>query len=178
MCTGAKLLLLSCGHRGMSNWCVSSCGRLVKIQLLILHNRNFDFLRRHVWPVHLRLFLPLWLAARPSSQNSNEEIQHKEAEIPLLGQVWHSTDCRYRIAAMDNESGRDFLTVLLQVHLPPGNPGRRHSAVSCKQQYANSPWCSLSMEILDPRRGDRAERSVLSSVLQMAVSSWGVLFPV
>ena len=59
MCTGAKLLLLSCGHRGMSNWCVSSCGRLVKIQLLILHNRNFDFLRRHVWPVHLRLFLPL-----------------------------------------------------------------------------------------------------------------------
>lgn len=178
MCAGAELLLLSCGHRGVSDWCVSGCGRLVKIQLLILHNGNFDFLRRHVWAVYLRLFLPLWLAARSSSQNSNKEIQHKEAEIPALGQVRHSLDRRHRIATMDNKPGGDFLAVLLQVHLPPGDPGRGHSAVSCKQQYSSGPWRSLSMEIPDPCRGDRTERAVLSPVLQMAVSSWGVLFPV
>ena len=73
----------------MSRWLTAGGYRIVQVQILLLHRRHLDIVRRVVGKGGMRLSLSIWVVTGASSQDSKQEIQHETTshfDIPeILG---------------------------------------------------------------------------------------------
>ncbi len=60
LCSGAELLFLPRGKRGLSHWFPSGCDRKLELQDGILCSWISDLCRSVAWKTGVRISLPLW----------------------------------------------------------------------------------------------------------------------
>mgnify|MGYP005890911631 CR=1 FL=1 len=159
----------------MSDWRISSGGRLIKVQIFLLYHRNPDFIRRPARTIHLRFSVPIRLVSGAAAQNPHEEAFHKEAEAADIPEIRCPAGDGFPATGIPCERCWHGRPVLLQIPLPPRRAGGSHPAVPCQFRHPGGAGQAVYMEIQHPAVGDCAERTVLPTVLQVALPAGRVL---
>ena len=168
---GAELLFLPGSVGRVSHRGVSGGGWVFQVQLLLLYHRFPHFAGSSAGTLHLRLPVSLRLVSGVTAQDPHKEALHEEAEAAAIPQVRRSAGDGLPAAGVSCERRGHGRPVLLQIPLSPRRAGGSHPAVPRQFRHPGGAGQAVYMEVQHPAIGDRAERTVLPPLLQVALSA-------
>ena len=161
----------------MSDWRISSGGRLIKVQIFLLYHRNPDFIRRPARTIHLRFSVPIRLVSGAAAQNPLAKAVHQKAEAAPLCEICGAADHGGAAARTCHERARHGRPVLLQVPVSAGRARGRAAAGGGQLRHPCRARRTVYLESSRSADRYRVQRTVLPSVLQMAVPARRLLRP-
>ena len=150
--SGAELLFLPRGKRGLSHWVPSGCDRKLELQDGILCSWLSDLCGSAAWKTGVRISLPIWTDPGSVEQDSfskeDPDISGRQAfektEICDLSCICDPTS---NVCSRYHGPGS---TIFLQADLPGRNAGGRYPAGAAEQIHAKCSRLAVHVEKYDP----------------------------